>query len=159
MDVCLRFLSVQLSSSARDLGLILDPILSLSRHVNRVSRSCFDYSCHLSQISQSLPLHATTIIIGPSSDLRQYWLWSLIFLRQMRLSFKLSSGLLRTCTSKRASQSSLKSLFFSKISSTDSPFARNSNSRSALLWKTVLLALFHKLWFVATSRPRLPLIV
>src|SRR5688572_13424665 len=51
------------SSSVRDLGFILDPVLSVSDHVNIVSRSCFYYLRQLRAIRQSLPLHAITTLV------------------------------------------------------------------------------------------------
>src|SRR5688572_13917248 len=60
---CLQFLNVHFSSSVRDLGFILDPVLSLSDHVNSVSRSCVYYLCQLRAIRQSLPLHAITTLV------------------------------------------------------------------------------------------------
>ena len=55
--------NVRFSSSARDLGFILDPVLSLSDHASSVSRSCFYYLLQLRAIRQSLPLHAITILV------------------------------------------------------------------------------------------------
>ena len=62
-SLCLRFPNVHFSSSVCDLGFIPDPALSLSDHVNSVTRSCFDYLCQLHLIRQSLPLHAITILV------------------------------------------------------------------------------------------------
>src|SRR5688572_22967713 len=59
----LRFPNMHFSSSVRDLGFILDPVLSLSDHVNSVSRSCFYYLRQLRAIRQSLPLHAITTLV------------------------------------------------------------------------------------------------
>jgi hypothetical protein len=62
-SLCLKFPNVHFSSSVRDLGFILDPVLSLSDHVNSVSRSCFYYLRQLRAIRQSLPLHAITTLV------------------------------------------------------------------------------------------------
>ena len=59
----LQFPNMHFSSSVRDLGFILDPVLSLSDHVNSVSRSCFYYLRQLRAIRQSLPLHAITTLV------------------------------------------------------------------------------------------------
>ena len=59
----LRFPNIHFSSSVRDLGFILDPVLSLTQHVNSVSRTCFYYLRQLRTIRQSLPLHAITILV------------------------------------------------------------------------------------------------
>jgi len=53
---------MHLSSSVHYLGFILDPVLSLSDHVNSVSRSCFYYIRQLRSIRQWRPLHAITIL-------------------------------------------------------------------------------------------------
>ena len=57
------FSNVHFSSSVHDLGFFLDPVLSLSDHVNSVTRSCFCYLRQLLLSRQSLPLHAITILV------------------------------------------------------------------------------------------------
>ena len=59
----LQFPNVHFSSSVRDLGFILDPVLSLSDHVNSVTRSCFYYLRQLRSICQSIPLHAISTLV------------------------------------------------------------------------------------------------
>ena len=59
----LKFPNVHFLTSVRDLGFILDPVLSLSDHVNKLSRSCFYYLRQLRAIRQSLPLHAVTTLV------------------------------------------------------------------------------------------------
>ena len=51
------------SSSVRDRGFILDPVLYLSDHISSVFRSCFYYLRQLSLIRQSLSLHAIAILV------------------------------------------------------------------------------------------------
>jgi len=60
-SLCFRFPNVHFSSAVRDLGFILNPVLS--EHVSNVSRSCYYYLRQLSSIRQSLPLHAITILV------------------------------------------------------------------------------------------------
>jgi len=59
----LRFPNVHFSSSVRDLGFVLDPLLTLSNHVNNLSRSCFYYLRQLRAIRKSLPMHAITTLV------------------------------------------------------------------------------------------------
>src|SRR6218665_232398 len=56
-------LNVHFSSSVCHLGFILNPILSLSDHVNSVSHSGFYCLRQLCLICQSLPLHAIPILV------------------------------------------------------------------------------------------------
>ena len=58
-------LNVRITSSVRDPGFILDPVLSLSDHVNSAYRSClyYMYFRQLRFIRQSPPLHAITILV------------------------------------------------------------------------------------------------
>ena len=59
----LQFPNVHFSYSVRDLGFILDPVLSLTDHINSVSRSCLYYLCQLHAMRQSLSLHAITTLV------------------------------------------------------------------------------------------------
>jgi hypothetical protein len=62
-ELSLRFPNVHFSATVRDLGFVLDPELSLSKHVNTVSRSCFYYLRQIRVIRQSLPLHAIKTLV------------------------------------------------------------------------------------------------
>ena len=59
----LRFPHILFSTSVRDLGVVLDPTLSFTGHVNSVSRSCFYHLRQLRSVRSSLSLHAITTLV------------------------------------------------------------------------------------------------
>ena len=54
---------IQFSPTVRDLGFTLDPILSLTDHVNRISRTCFYHLRQLRTIRHSLSLQAVKALV------------------------------------------------------------------------------------------------
>src|SRR6218665_3333636 len=126
----IRFPNVHFSSSVHDLGFFLDPVLSLSDHVNSVTRSCFCYLRQLLLSRQSLPLHAITILVHTLICTRvDYGNAVYIGLSSTNAS-KLQSVLTAAAHLIGASQSSPVSFLSPETPFTGFLFTSTSNSRS-----------------------------
>src|ERR1700733_976351 len=142
------FPDISFSYTVRDLGVVLDQELTMSAHINNLSRSCFYHLRQLRAIRHSLPNHAIRTLIQA------------LICTRLDFGNAVFAGLSVANLSKL--QSVLNSAFLNsviflpllEILCTGFLWPSASNSRSSPLCETVLLVLLLNISLISVSRFR-----